>query len=236
MPAVPDESFVAFPPEDLFDTTEERDQHLGPPGTRERSKKEQWLSEKATRPDRHIDDTENGRALASVTNKPVTKRRRASTKLTLPLVLSPPGLRIAPLTTLVNLWTHESLAILPGETLDDFFHPFLRDHFTNQTTRMDTRLIGVLTRVASRFSAPRIDVVSGYRSPKYNLMLRKKGREVARGSQHPEGTAVDFRVRGTPIKTVVNFVRSLRLGGVGYYPRSQFVHSDTGKVRYWTGT
>jgi uncharacterized protein YcbK (DUF882 family) len=94
----------------------------------------------------------------------------------------------------------------------------------------------VLTRVAQKFSAARIEVVSGYRSPKYNLMLRKKGHQVARTSQHTEGNAVDFRVRGVPTKRLLNYVRSLRIGGVGYYPHSQFVHSDTGPIRYWKGT
>ena len=101
---------------------------------------------------------------------------------------------------------------------------------------MDTRLIGVLTRVAGKFSARRIDVVSGYRSPKYNLMLRKKGRQVARDSQHTHGNAVDFRIKGVTTKQVLHYVRSLRVGGVGFYPHSQFVHSDTGRVRYWTGS
>ena len=103
-----------------------------------------------------------------------------------------------------------------------------------QAERM--RLIGVLTRVAGRFSARRIDVVSGYRSPKYNLMLRKKGHQVARDSQHTHGNAVDFRIRGVGTSQVLHYVRSLRVGGVGFYPHSQFVHSDTGKVRYWTGS
>ena len=76
-----------------------------------------------------------------------------------------PGQRIEPVTTLFNIWTHEALPILPGQTqqLQGRFHNFLRDHYTNQATRMDTRLIGVLTRVAGKFSAKRIDVVSGYR-------------------------------------------------------------------------
>ena len=67
-------------------------------------------------------------------------------------------------------------------------------------------------------------------------MLRKKGREVARQSQHTEGNAVDFRVRGVPTQRLLNYVRSLRIGGVGYYPHSQFVHSDTGRVRFWRGS
>jgi uncharacterized protein YcbK (DUF882 family) len=67
-------------------------------------------------------------------------------------------------------------------------------------------------------------------------MLRKKGHQVARSSQHVEGHAVDFRIRGVPTRTLLQFVRSLRLGGVGFYPHSQFVHSDTGRIRYWTGS
>ena len=121
-------------------------------------------------------------------------------------------------------------------TLGKRFCMFLRDHFTNQPTNMDTRLIGVLEHVAGKFSAKRIEVVSGYRSPKYNLMLRKKGHQVARHSQHMEGNAVDFRIRGVATKQVLHYVKSLHLGGVGYYPNSQFVHSDTGPIRYWTGS
>jgi uncharacterized protein YcbK (DUF882 family) len=125
---------------------------------------------------------------------------------------------------------------VPGLSVEERFSPFLRDHYTNQATHMDERLIDVLTVTAHHFSAARIEVVSGYRSPKFNLMLRKKGREVARSSQHTEGHAVDFRIRGVPTKTLLKFVRSLRVGGVGYYPQSQFVHSDTGPIRYWKGT
>jgi uncharacterized protein YcbK (DUF882 family) len=146
------------------------------------------------------------------------------------------GARLEPITTLFNLRTREALPMLPGLPLEPRFDVFLRDHFTNQATKMDLGLIDVLTRVARRFSPDRIEVVSGYRSPKYNLMLRKKGHEVARQSQHPEGKAVDFRVRGVPTKALVNFVRSLRRGGVGFYPQSQFVHSDTGPVRTWRGS
>ena len=149
------------------------------------------------------------------------------------------GERIEPLTTLFNVWTREALPIFAGQSLDGLegrFHPFLRDHYTNQATHMDTRLINVLERVAGRFSAKRIEVVSGYRSPKYNLMLRKKGHQVARHSPHMEGNAVDFRIRGIATKDILHYVKGMRLGGVGFYPHSQFVHTDTGPVRYWTGS
>ena len=63
-----------------------------------------------------------------------------------------------------------------------------------------------------------------------------KGHAVARHSQHMEGNAVDFRIRGVATKNVLHYVRSLHAGGVGFYPHSQFVHTDTGRVRYWHGS
>jgi hypothetical protein len=230
----------------LFDPVAVRAEHMSPGEPRELSKKEEWLREKGLRPSFRTSEKDLLRAAkASKTSKghsaskALAQRGRAAKKAatgTDPEIR--PGQRIEPVTTLFNVWTHESLAILPGQTqiLKSRFHRFLRDHFTNQATQMDTRLIGVLTQVAEKFSAKRIDVVSGYRSPKYNLMLRKKGRQVARDSQHTHGNAVDFRIRGVKTKQILHYVRSLRLGGVGYYPNSQFVHSDTGKVRYWTGS
>jgi len=168
---------------------------------------------------------------------PLSARQRGTICLPRPNDATPPaGSRIAPVTTLYNLRTRETLPLLPGLSAEQSFSPFLRDHYTNQATQMDERLIGVLSSVALHFSANRIEVVSGYRSPKFNLMLRKKGREVARSSQHTEGHAVDFRIRGVPTKSLLRYVKSLRVGGVGYYPSSQFVHADTGPIRYWKGT
>jgi len=193
-----------------------------PPAPRERSKKEQWLQEKSTRHDVHVADGDLQRGPVRLRPTPATAAR--------------PGATVQPITTLFNQWTREALPLMPGQTVEDRFHPFLRDHYTNQTTRMDTRLIDVLAQVARKFRASRIEVVSGYRSPKYNLMLRKKGHQVARASQHTEGHAVDFRVRGVPTPVLLRYVRSLRRGGVGFYPHSQFVHSDTGPIRFWKGS
>jgi hypothetical protein len=195
---------------------------LIPPAPREHSKKEQWLLEKAVRHDVHVADRDLQRG-------PVRPRP-------LPALAIKPGATQHPITTLFNMWTHEALPLVAGQSVDDRFHPFLRDHFTNQATHMDVRLIDVLSQVARRFRADRIEVVSGYRSPKYNLMLRKKGHQVARTSQHMEGHAVDFRVRGVPTPVLLRYVRSLHRGGVGFYPHSQFVHSDTGPIRFWKGS
>ena len=224
----------------IFDPVVARGEHLVPPEERQLSKKEGWLREKALRPDFRISEQELARAAKppSKREKAARAKRKSSEAPGGPDPIVRAGERIEPVTTLFNVWTHEALPILPGQTekLQSRFHMFLRDHFTNQATRMDTRLIGVLTRVAGKFQAPRIDVVSGYRSPKYNLMLRKKGRQVARDSQHTHGNAVDFRIKGVGTRQVLHYVRSLRVGGVGFYPHSQFVHSDTGRVRYWTGS
>jgi hypothetical protein len=223
----------------VFDPVAARAEHLAPGAARVLSKKEEWLRDKALRPDYHTTDADLQRALAL---KPGRGARPARGKRPAALGTDPsaiPGQRLEPVTTLYNVWTREALPILPGQSregLEGRFHPFLRDHYTNQATHMDTRLIGVLVHVAGRFLAKRIEVVSGYRSPKYNLMLRKKGHQVARHSQHMEGNAVDFRIRGIATQQVLHYVKSLHLGGVGFYPHSQFVHSDTGPVRYWTGS
>jgi uncharacterized protein YcbK (DUF882 family) len=223
-----------------FDLVAARGAHLSPGTARELSKKEVWLREKTLRPDFHTTDADLRRAVtpaAKLTKKVALKRARANALGTDPTLHA--GERIEPVTTLFNVWTHEALPILPGQTqinLSSRFCQFLRDHYTNQPTHMDTRLLGVLEHVAGRFAAKRIEVVSGYRSPKYNLMLRKKGHQVARHSQHMEGNAVDFRIRGVATTLVQHYVKSLHLGGVGFYPHSEFVHADTGPVRYWTGS
>ena len=66
-------------------------------------------------------------------------------------------------------------------------------------------------------------------------MLRKKGHEVARDSQHTYGHAVDFRIPGVGTRRLLEYVKGLHAGGAGFYPESEFVHADTGPVRYWAG-
>jgi uncharacterized protein YcbK (DUF882 family) len=143
-----------------------------------------------------------------------------------------------PLINVRNGWTDEWLVLEQRrdyEVSQQTWDTFLRCHFTEQPTQMDRRLVSVLIGAAMAFKKGRIDIVSGYRAPKFNLQLRKKGREVARQSQHSEGNAVDFRLPGVTTQALLRYVRSLRLGGAGFYPDSKFVHADTGPVRYWTG-
>lgn len=143
-----------------------------------------------------------------------------------------------PVLNIRNTWTDETLAVAPRTRLEidaQTWNKFLRCHFTNEPTLIDDRLLGVLRGAARRFDRDRIYIVSGYRAPKYNLMLRKKGRQVAKLSQHTLGRAVDFRLPGVPVMRLYRYVRSLRLGGAGFYRHSRFVHADTGPVRTWSG-
>ena len=237
--AEPQLPVVEAPGQALFAPFQEREALRPLPEIEELSKKEQWLADKSRRLDVHMTDREleRERREKSFPRKPsIDPRGSVVAAEESQRDGGPTGTRVMPLTTLFNLRTREALPLVPGQAITARFHEFLRDYTTNQATKMDARLIGVLERVALRFSPSRIEVVSGYRSPKYNLMLRKKGREVAKSSQHSEGNAVDFRIRGVPTRRLLNFVKSLRVGGVGYYPHSEFVHSDTGRIRFWKGT
>jgi hypothetical protein len=224
-----------IPAEPLAVIGDEREPHFVPI-TRERSKKEQWLLEKARRPQVHTEaaDLAPPRRGKAPARKAPSPDREAEARLC--ESMAPVGSRIQPITTLYNVWNREALPLLAGRPYKRPFQHFLRDHYTQESAWADPRLAALLAAAALRFRSPRIDVISGYRSPKYNLMLRKKGHQVARESQHTQGTAVDFRVRGANLEALREFVRGLHLGGVGFYPRTRFIHADTGKIRYWQGS
>jgi uncharacterized protein YcbK (DUF882 family) len=78
-----------------------------------------------------------------------------------------------------------------------------------------------------------VEVLSAFRSPETNAWLASVSRGVARDSQHMNGNAMDIRFPGVPVFKIRQAARSLQMGGVGFYPRSGFVHLDTGPVRYW---
>jgi uncharacterized protein YcbK (DUF882 family) len=147
-----------------------------------------------------------------------------------------PGTKPDPLINLYNEHTREWFAVDPskpagGHSLD----LFLRDHYTSKSTKMEPRLLGVLVAAAQRFKSPVVDIVSGFRHPKFNLMLRKKGHQVARDSQHTHGDAVDFFIPGVTTQQLQAWAKAQRLGGVGMYLQSGFVHMDTGPIRFWSG-
>ncbi|MBU1244070.1 DUF882 domain-containing protein [Myxococcota bacterium] len=112
---------------------------------------------------------------------------------------------------------------------------FLRCRFSDQERPMDPRLGDLMSAVAAQFGQPELWVVSGYRAPRFNTMLRKKLGEVARNSLHTRGEALDVIVPGADLGLVSKFLRKLKKGGVGYYPGSEFVHMDVGPVRFWEG-
>lgn len=110
----------------------------------------------------------------------------------------------------------------------------LRDHRTNDVTKMDPKLIDQLFVLRQKLDTNQpFHIISGYRSPKTNAMLRSRGRGVAKRSLHVTGQAIDIRVPGRSLSQVRLAALSLSAGGVGYYPGPQFVHMDTGRVRRW---
>lgn len=119
------------------------------------------------------------------------------------------------------------------DALDRVAH-FLRDFRNGETHAIDPALLDqlhALTRVTA--DAATIEVISGYRSPATNQMLHERSRGVATQSLHLEGRAIDIRVAGVRLADLRDAALSLRAGGVGYYPASDFVHVDTGRVRRW---
>jgi uncharacterized protein YcbK (DUF882 family) len=122
------------------------------------------------------------------------------------------------------------------EALDKLNH-FLRDRRTEEESTYDPAEFDLLHDLMTRLHRPGlIDVVCGYRTPETNEFLRTRGRNtgVARNSQHIQAKAIDIRIPGIRTKTIRDAALSLGLGGVGYYPRSQFVHVDVGPVRKWS--
>ncbi len=110
----------------------------------------------------------------------------------------------------------------------------LRDHRYDLSVPIDKNLIDSIYRIHSTIEAPYgIEIYSGFRSPETNSALRKKNKGVASKSYHMYGRAVDLRMPGVKLSTVNKAAKSLKLGGVGYYSRSGFVHIDTGRIRHW---
>lgn len=147
-----------------------------------------------------------------------------------------PGTKPAKLINLYNSWTHEWLSFdATAAPKPETVSRFLRDHFTNQPTTMEPLLIPMVAAAATKFRSDTAIVVSAFRHPKYNLILRKKGRQVARDSAHTHGNAIDFYIPRIATMTLHAWAKEQSAGGVGLYLESGFVHMDTGKIRYWSG-
>lgn len=136
--------------------------------------------------------------------------------------------------------TGENLALtyaVGDEYVVDALHRiqhFLRDFRNGATHPIDPALLDQLHRLAAATAtrAP-FQVISGYRSPATNQWLQREGHGVATHSLHLQGQAIDVRLGDVSLADLRGAAVSLRAGGVGYYPASDFVHVDTGRVRWW---
>jgi uncharacterized protein YcbK (DUF882 family) len=110
----------------------------------------------------------------------------------------------------------------------------LRDHRTDEIRPMDPRVLDMIHAVGSRIRpCEPFHVISGYRSAATNEKLRRRSSGVAKKSLHTQGQAIDIRLPGYRTAYLRDLCVNLRAGGVGYYPESNFVHLDIGRVRTW---
>jgi len=142
--------------------------------------------------------------------------------------------------SLVNLHTGESVNATywaegqyqRGEL--DAINKVLRDFRTGDIHKMDKDLIDLLNIMHHKIGANRaFHVISGYRSPKTNAALNKNSTGVAKKSLHMQGKAIDIRLPGHKLSDLRRVALNLHAGGVGFYPESDFIHVDTGRVRHW---
>jgi uncharacterized protein YcbK (DUF882 family) len=122
------------------------------------------------------------------------------------------------------------------DALSEINH-ILRDFRANEIKPIDPKLLDLLHELGGTLETDQaIHIISGYRSPVTNAQLRERGGSntgVASHSLHIDGKAIDIRIPGVRLENLRAAARSLKLGGVGYYPSSNFVHVDTGRVRFW---
>ena len=110
----------------------------------------------------------------------------------------------------------------------------LRDYRTGEVKDIDTDLLDLLYNLRQKLECTGpFDIISGYRSPETNSFLSNMSKGVVKNSMHIQGMAIDIRVPGYELRTLQRAAVDLRRGGVGYYPSSDFVHLDVGRIRYW---
>jgi uncharacterized protein YcbK (DUF882 family) len=112
---------------------------------------------------------------------------------------------------------------------------FLRDHLNGDVHKYDPRVFDLLVQLSAAVGRPNgeIDVICGYRSPNTNHYLRVHSAGVAQHSLHMQAEAIDIRMPGVDTDFLRETALALNRGGVGYYPHSNFVHVDVGRVRQW---
>ncbi len=111
---------------------------------------------------------------------------------------------------------------------------FMRCHYSGKVARMDLRVIEILNTIHKQVGSDKeIILHSAYRSPEYHTYLVKHNRRAARHSFHVSAQAIDFHVEGSSLREIRQAALRVGQGGVGYYPRKQFLHIDSGPFRYW---
>lgn len=144
--------------------------------------------------------------------------------------------------SLYNLHTEESLSLVywkNGEYLPSALAEIdnlLRDHRSGEQMEIDRHLLDLMALLYESVKGKQpYHIISGFRSEKTNTMLRSKSKSsgVAQKSYHMLGKAIDLRLPGIALKTLQQTAIALAVGGVGYYPKSDFIHIDTGPVRQW---
>lgn len=140
----------------------------------------------------------------------------------------------------VHTHTHETLSLVykvGGEYLSTSLarlQQYMRDHYTGDQHPIEPGLFDLLHAIATSAGHQQpFHVISAYRSPETNARLRLRSGGVASHSLHMEGKAIDIRLPGVPLRDLRDHARALSRGGVGFYPGSDFVHVDTGRVRAW---
>lgn len=122
------------------------------------------------------------------------------------------------------------------EALQELNH-IMRDFRANETKPIDPRVFDLLHELGGTLETDQpFHIISGYRSPQTNALLRERGGAstgVASHSLHMVGQAIDIRVPGVKLDHLRDAAKSLKIGGVGFYPDLNFVHVDVGRVRYW---
>jgi len=120
-----------------------------------------------------------------------------------------------------------------GEAVREINH-FMRDWRNGHVMQIDTRTVDIMaaSQRLLRTDEP-YTLISGYRSPQTNAMLRARGNGVARNSLHLQGQAADLQMRSRSVSQIAQAAASCRAGGVGRYSGSNFVHMDCGNVRSW---
>jgi uncharacterized protein YcbK (DUF882 family) len=142
---------------------------------------------------------------------------------------------------LFNTHTHERIDVVyrRGDTYDaaalERLDLLLRDWRTDEVKSHDPRLFDLLADLAAglRQEKAEIHIICGYRAPVTNKRLRTRSSGVASNSLHMRAAAMDIRLPGVPTSRLRDTALKLRRGGVGYYPGSDFVHVDVGRVRRW---